>query len=133
MILYFILGFSLVLAFNPTSLVQAASPITPSGLNTQVSAPTNLPSGKVQYDITGGTRPGGGLNLYHSFGNFNVPTNNIANFLNSGSVHLLETLLVLVCLRVASWIAPPGEPLQASSARFRPTEQAGLVMRISCS
>src|SRR5215510_8471516 len=88
MILYFILAFSLVLAFPyPTSLVQAASPpITSSGLNTQISPPANLPSGKVQYDITGGTRPGGGLNLYHSFGNFNVPTNNIANFLNSGSI-----------------------------------------------
>src|SRR5262249_38084862 len=35
-----------------------------------------------QYDITGGTRPGGGTNLFHSFGNFNVPTNNIANFQN---------------------------------------------------
>src|SRR5262245_32989211 len=90
MILYFILAFSLVLAFPyPTSLVQAASPpITSSGLNTQISPPANLPSGKVQYDITGGTRPGGGLNLYHSFGNFNVPTNNIANFLNSGSIDL---------------------------------------------
>src|SRR5215510_723123 len=82
MILYFILGFALVLAFNPTSLVQAAAPITPSGLNTQVSPPANLPSGKVQYDITGGTRPGGGTNLFHSFGDFNVPNNNIANFLN---------------------------------------------------
>src|SRR5215831_6748583 len=86
MILYFILGFSLVLALNPTSLVQAASPITPSGLNTQVSAPANLPSGKVQYDITGGTRPGGGGNLYHSFGDFNVPNNNIANFLNDSGL-----------------------------------------------
>src|SRR5690242_19888262 len=62
------------------------APITPSGLNTQVSAPTNLPSGKVQYDITGGTRPGGGANLFHSFGNFNVPNNNIANFLNDSGL-----------------------------------------------
>ena len=69
-----------------SSLVHAASPITPSGLNTQVSAPTTLPSGKVQYDITGGTRPGGGVNLYHSFGDFNVPTNNIANFLNNSGL-----------------------------------------------
>src|SRR5262245_57331369 len=82
MILYFILAFSLVLAFNPNSLVQASSPITSSGLNTQVTLSAMPPAGKTQYDITGGTRPGGGLNLYHSFGNFNVPTNNIANFLN---------------------------------------------------
>ena len=64
----------------------AAAPITQSGLNTQVSPPIILPSGQTEYNITGGTRPGGGVNLFHSFGDFNVPTNNIANFLNSGSV-----------------------------------------------
>src|SRR5215472_6321445 len=92
-ILSFILACSLVLAFNPTSLVQASSPITSSGLHTQVSAPLPLASGQTQYNITGGTRPGGGVNLFHSFGNFNVPTNNIANFLNSGSIDLNGTLL----------------------------------------
>jgi filamentous hemagglutinin family protein len=60
----------------------AATPITQSGLNTHVSEPVTLPSGQTQYNITGGTRPGGGTNLFHSFGDFNVPTNNIANFLN---------------------------------------------------
>src|SRR5215831_1313943 len=89
-----LLGCSLVLGFPyPTSLVQATAPITSSGLNTQVSAPLPLVSGQTQYNITGGTRPGGGTNLYHSFGNFNVPTNNIANFLNSGSVDLNGTVL----------------------------------------
>src|SRR5437867_3749857 len=53
-----------------------APPITSSGLNTQVGAPTNV-GGKVQYDITGGTRPGNGPNLFHSFGEFGVPNNNI--------------------------------------------------------
>lgn len=72
---------------------HAAAPITPSGLNTQVSPPIVIGSGSTpttQYNITGGTRPGGasGTNLFHSFGDFNVPTNNIANFLNSGSVDL---------------------------------------------
>src|SRR5499427_5568200 len=86
MIRYFLFGFSLVLAFNPTSLVQAAAPITPSGLNTQVNLSATPPAGKTQFDITGGTRPGGGVNLYHSFGNFNVPTNNIANFLNNSGL-----------------------------------------------
>ncbi|HEU4504469.1 MAG TPA: filamentous hemagglutinin N-terminal domain-containing protein [Nitrospira sp.] len=52
-----------------------------------------MPSGKVQYDITGGTRPGGGVNLFHSLADFNVPTNNLANFLNSGSVDLNGSLL----------------------------------------
>src|SRR5215471_6347182 len=77
------------LSYLPTaSQALAAAPITPSGLNTQVNLSASPPAGKVQYDITGGTRPGGGLNLYHSFGNFNVPNNNIANFLNSGSIDL---------------------------------------------
>ncbi|HKY53485.1 MAG TPA: filamentous hemagglutinin N-terminal domain-containing protein, partial [Anaerolineales bacterium] len=64
----------------------AAAPITQSGLNTQVSQPVVLPNGQTQYNITGGTRPGGGTNLFHSFGDFNVPTNNIANFLNDGGL-----------------------------------------------
>jgi filamentous hemagglutinin family protein len=65
---------------------QAAPPITPSGLNSQVSAPLTLASGQVQYDITGGTRPGNGVNLFHSFGDFGVPTNNIGNFLNDSGL-----------------------------------------------
>src|SRR5437867_11900191 len=63
----------------------APGPITSSGLNTQVGAPINIPGGKVQYDITGGTRPGNGQNLFHSFGEFGVPNNNIANFLNDSA------------------------------------------------
>src|SRR5262245_49934040 len=59
---------------------HAAPPITPSGLNTQVNLSLTPHVGAVQYDITGGTRPGGGTNLFHSFGDFNVPTNSIANF-----------------------------------------------------
>ncbi|PWT73917.1 MAG: hypothetical protein C5B60_07535, partial [Chloroflexi bacterium] len=82
-----ILGYSLVLVYSyPTSLVHPASPITPSGLNTQVTLAPTPPPGKIQYDITGGTRPGGGPNLFHSFGNFNVPNNNIANFLNNSGL-----------------------------------------------
>src|SRR5215469_3041261 len=86
MIRYYLFGFSLVLAFNQTSLVQAAAPITPSGLNTQVNLSQTPPAGKTQFDITGGTRPGGGPNLFHSFGQFNVPNNNIANFLNDSGL-----------------------------------------------
>ncbi|MDI3461807.1 MAG: hypothetical protein OJF50_000628 [Nitrospira sp.] len=62
------------------SLAQSAAPITPSGLNTQVNISATPPHGTVQYDISGGTRSG--TNLFHSFGNFNVPDHNIANFLN---------------------------------------------------
>ena len=68
------------------------SPITSSGLNTQVSGPINLPAGKVQYDITGGTRPNNGLNLFHSFGELGVPTNNIANFFNDSGLQTSNIL-----------------------------------------
>gem|GEM_PF-859442 len=68
-------------------------PITPSGLNTQVDLSTTPLAGHAQYDITGGTRPGGGTNLFHSFGDFNVPNNNIANFLNAGSIDLNGNVL----------------------------------------
>jgi filamentous hemagglutinin family protein len=76
------LGLSLVLSV-PFS-VSLAQTITSSGLNTTVSAPIlSIPSGKIQLNITDGTRPGGGTNLFHSFGEFNVPTNITANFLNN--------------------------------------------------
>jgi filamentous hemagglutinin family protein len=75
-----VLGLSLPCLLS-LSLAQAP-PITPSGLNTQVSEPIAV-GGQTQYDITGGTRPGGGANLFHSFGDFGVPTNSIANFQNT--------------------------------------------------
>jgi len=55
--------------------VAQTPPITSSGLNTVVTT-----NGTV-HDITGGTRVG--TNLFHSFGEFNVPTANIANFQNT--------------------------------------------------
>ena len=62
-------------------LAQVSSPpITASGLGTHINPAPIAPPGKVQYDITGGARAG--TNLFHSFGNFGVPNNNIANFLN---------------------------------------------------
>jgi large exoprotein involved in heme utilization and adhesion len=65
-----------------TDSAQAVTPITSSGLHTHVTVSPSPPAGQTQYDITGGTRPGGGTNLFHSFGDFNVPNNSIANFLN---------------------------------------------------
>ena len=84
---FLVLSFSFVLPFDYSTIsIHAASPITPSGLNTQVTLSLTPPAGKIQYDITGGTRPGGGTNLFHSFGTFNVPNNNIANFLNNSGL-----------------------------------------------
>jgi len=73
---------------NGGLLAQTTS-ITPSGLNTRVANPTTNPN------ITGGTRPGGaaGTNLFHSFGELNIGTNNVASFLNSGSVDLAGNAL----------------------------------------
>ncbi len=67
------------------------APITSSGLNTQVSGPISVGE-HVQYDITGGTRPNGGPNLFHSFGEFGVPNNTIANFLNTPRVETTNIL-----------------------------------------
>src|SRR5262245_49748534 len=83
----FVLSAVLISAFSySVALAQVTPPITPSGLNTDIGVPTILPGGEIAYDITGGTRPGGGTNLFHSFGDFNVPTNNIANFLNDSGL-----------------------------------------------
>jgi filamentous hemagglutinin family protein len=83
----FVIGVTIVTTtWVSHSLAQVTPPITSSGLNTQINVSSNPPAGKVQYDITGGTRPGGGTNLFHSFGDFNVPSSNIANFLNDSGL-----------------------------------------------
>lgn len=66
---------------------QVPPPITSSGLNTQISDPITV-GVQTQYDITGGTRPGGasGTNLFHSFGDFSVGSGDIANFLNDSGL-----------------------------------------------
>ncbi|HZD13518.1 MAG TPA: filamentous hemagglutinin N-terminal domain-containing protein, partial [Candidatus Binatus sp.] len=77
-----LLGFLTLGSLSIQNYAQANDPITSSGLNTQVDLSATSSAGMVHYDITGGTRPGGGNNLFHSFGDFNVPTNSVANFLN---------------------------------------------------
>ena len=73
-------AFLLIITFIPMSPAvgdaQVATDITPSGLNTQVNQVGNSSA------ITGGTRPGNGPNLFHSFGNFSVGGGDLANFLN---------------------------------------------------
>ncbi len=56
---------------------QVTTNITSSGLNTQVNHVGN------SFNITGGTRPDNGPNLFHSFGNFSVGGGDIANFSNN--------------------------------------------------
>jgi hypothetical protein len=59
----FALGMGFLIVTDATYAQVTPPSITSSGLNTQVSAAINVPGGKVQYDITGGTRPGNMPNL----------------------------------------------------------------------
>jgi len=83
----------LAAVMGEVALAQTPLPITSSGLGTQVNRSPAPLAGNIQYDITGGVRPGAGTNLFHSFGDFNVPTNNIANFLNKGSFDVAGNVL----------------------------------------
>ena len=56
---------------------QVSTNVTGSGLGTSVT-----PQAGGVYDITGGTRPANGPNLFHSFGTFNVGSGDVANFRN---------------------------------------------------
>ncbi|HSE58680.1 MAG TPA: filamentous hemagglutinin N-terminal domain-containing protein [Nitrospiraceae bacterium] len=66
------------------SQAQTPPPITSTtgigNLGTTVTQSGNT------YHITGGARPTNGPNLFHSFGNFNVPANNVANFVNDAGL-----------------------------------------------
>src|SRR5262245_6885083 len=73
-----VIGLVFCLGWLSTSYGQ--TPITSSGLNTIVTTNGNV------LTVTGGTRPGNGTNLFHSFGTFNVPNNNVANFLNDSGL-----------------------------------------------
>jgi filamentous hemagglutinin family protein len=79
-----VLAIAVFVGSRHSILLAQTTNITSSGLNTRVANPTSNPN------ITGGTRPGGsaGTNLFHSFGEFNIGTNQIATFLNSGSLDL---------------------------------------------
>jgi len=79
----------LVLNAPDTTYAQVATNITPSalpacpgpcGVGVTIVTPPLL--GTTVTTITGGARPGNGTNLFHSFGQFNVGTGDIANFVN---------------------------------------------------
>ena len=57
-----------------------ATPSGPGGLGTSLSTSGNTTN------ITGGTRPGGGPNLFHSFNQFSVGAGDVAAFVNPGGV-----------------------------------------------
>ena len=57
-----------------------ATPPGVGGLGTTLSTSGNTTN------ITGGTRPGGGPNLFHSFNRFSVASGDVASFVNPGGV-----------------------------------------------
>jgi filamentous hemagglutinin family protein len=67
----------LVLGAGPAR-AQAPTAITSSGLGTTVT-----PVAGGTHEITGGTRPAGGPNLFHSFGRFSVGVGDTAQFKNT--------------------------------------------------
>ena len=73
------------ICLGKTTFGQVAS-ITSSGLDTNVVSGIDIGNGVIKIDIVGGTRPDGGSNLFHSFGEFNVQENHIANFLNDSGL-----------------------------------------------
>jgi filamentous hemagglutinin family protein len=79
--LAFVLAFWLPSFVVSTGLAQEGTAITPTigvgGLGTTVMADGNI------IQITGGTRPDGGTNLFHSFDQFSVGRPDTAQFLNT--------------------------------------------------
>jgi filamentous hemagglutinin family protein len=68
-------GLLLLRVLLTVSQAQVPSAIRPDGtLGTTVTQSGNV------YNITGGTRPGNGPNLFHSFDRFSVGTNDTASF-----------------------------------------------------
>jgi filamentous hemagglutinin family protein len=79
-VIFFLLGLLLPCTEASRVLAQVSPAITPT-IGTGNLGTIVTPNGNV-YTITGGTRPQNGPNLFHSFGTFNVPANNMANFHN---------------------------------------------------
>jgi large exoprotein involved in heme utilization and adhesion len=77
---------SLVLFLIAPPAVSFAQGVTTNITPTQ-TAPlnlgTNVDTVGSTTQITGGTRPGSGTNLFHSFDSFTLGTNDIAHFLNN--------------------------------------------------
>ena len=74
-----LLGSTASIAYGQaTNIVE--TPGGPGGLGTTLGTSGNTTN------ITGGTRPGGGPNLFHSFNQFSVGAGDVASFVNPGGV-----------------------------------------------
>ncbi len=96
--------------------------VTPSGLGTAVDQPV-----AGTYNITGGTRPSGGTNLFHSFGNFSVNTGESANFLNSPAAPATANILARVTAGNPSNIFGTINTLDFGTANLFLMNPAGII------
>ncbi len=69
-----------------SSTAQAQDVITNITSDTTLPNPTQVNQNDNIIEITGGTRPKNGNNLFHSFGNFSVGTGDIASFQNVSDI-----------------------------------------------
>jgi filamentous hemagglutinin family protein len=71
--------------------------ILPGGAIAQITPDTTLPSNSVITPpaparmVTGGTRPAGGNNLFHSFSEFSIPSSNVVFFNNAPDIRNIFT------------------------------------------
>ncbi len=85
MVAHGLLAFLLVLGYTGSRAYGQATNIvaTPSGLG---GLGTSVNTSGNTTNITGGTRPAGGPNLFHSFNQFSLGSGNVATFVNPGGV-----------------------------------------------
>ena len=94
---------ALLWALLPTLLLLLNVPASTYGqvvVTTDITATTTAPLNLgthvdqvgITTQITGGTRPGGGTNLFHSFNSFTLGTGDIAHFMNN--MHLSTTNII---------------------------------------
>ncbi len=116
-VLVFLLSMGFV---APTAHAQSTNIVpTPPGAGGLGTAVSTLGD---RTNITGGTRPGGGQNLFHSFNQFSVGTGDVAAFVNPGGVSNIIT-------RVMAGGAPSNiyGTIQALNANLYFLNPAGIV------
>ncbi|TKB62107.1 MAG: filamentous hemagglutinin N-terminal domain-containing protein [Nitrospira sp.] len=125
-----ILAIILVAVMGPVfattqALAQVATSVTSThgsgSLGTTVT--TNGPT----IQITGGTRPGGGTNLFHSFGQFNVASGDTAQFLNTTPSLRTDNILSRVTSGNPSSIFGSIDTLSYPGANLFLMNPAGIV------
>lgn len=76
----------LVLMTLPSFFTSVCRAQVTTAITSDSSLGTTVNQSSTVFDITNGTRPGNGQNLFHSFGQFSVGTGDIANFLNDSGL-----------------------------------------------